>query len=174
MTLVNHNRLLRDLEGCIGVKTGYTKVCGRCLVSAVERDGITLICVTLNCSDDWNKHKILYDKNFPRCSRTLLVKSKEIYLPISVAGGHNVGCYCDDIYGVIIDGKSDFTVRTTLPKFIYADKRVGDIVGNVKVFCGEVIIAESPLILDRDTQLVKKRTSFFTKLFEFILHLLGF
>ena len=31
--LVNHNRLLREYDGCIGVKTGFTRRCGRCLVS---------------------------------------------------------------------------------------------------------------------------------------------
>lgn len=65
-TLTNHNRLLRMYEGCIGVKTGFTKAAGRCLVSAAERDGMTLICVTLNAPDDWNDHMNLYDDLFQR------------------------------------------------------------------------------------------------------------
>jgi D-alanyl-D-alanine carboxypeptidase len=43
--LINHNRLLKSIDGCIGVKTGYTKSNGRCLVSAAERDGLRLIAV---------------------------------------------------------------------------------------------------------------------------------
>ena len=38
-TLVNHNKLLKMYDGCIGVKTGYTQACGRSLVGAAERDG---------------------------------------------------------------------------------------------------------------------------------------
>ena len=34
-------------EGVIGGKTGFTKKCGRCLVSCAERDGLRLIAVTL-------------------------------------------------------------------------------------------------------------------------------
>ena len=34
--LVNHNKLLRTYDGAIGVKTGFTKRSGRCLVSAAE------------------------------------------------------------------------------------------------------------------------------------------
>ena len=55
--LLNHNRLLREYDGCIGVKTGFTKKTGRCLVSAAERDGVMLIAVTLGAPDDWNDHR---------------------------------------------------------------------------------------------------------------------
>lgn len=42
-TFVNHNKLLWRYEGCVGMKTGYTQAAGRTLVSAAERDGMTLI-----------------------------------------------------------------------------------------------------------------------------------
>lgn len=48
--LKNKNKLLSTLEGCIGVKTGFTDDAGRCLVSAIERDGMRLVCVVLNCA----------------------------------------------------------------------------------------------------------------------------
>ena len=46
--LVNHNKMLRQYDGCIGLKTGYTQKSGRCLVSAAERDGVTMIAVTID------------------------------------------------------------------------------------------------------------------------------
>ena len=52
LTYENHNKLLRLCEGCIGVKTGYTKRAGRCLVSCCKRGGIRLFAVTLNAPDD--------------------------------------------------------------------------------------------------------------------------
>jgi len=60
----NHNKLLWRYEGCIGMKTGYTEKAGRTLVSAAERDGLTLICVTLNDPDDWADHAALFDYGF--------------------------------------------------------------------------------------------------------------
>lgn len=61
-SLLNHNRLLSLYGDAIGVKTGFTKKAGRCLVSAAEKDGVRLICVTLNCPDDWNTHAALYQR----------------------------------------------------------------------------------------------------------------
>lgn len=62
--LLNHNKLLDSYEGCIGVKTGFTKKTGRCLVSAAEREGVTLIAVTLNAPDDWRDHTAMLDYGF--------------------------------------------------------------------------------------------------------------
>lgn len=63
-TMENHNRLLRQVEGCIGLKTGYTKAAGRTLVSCAERCGCHLIAVTLRDSDDWADHAALYEYGF--------------------------------------------------------------------------------------------------------------
>ena len=63
-TLTNHNKLLARLEGCVGLKTGYTKAAGRTLVSCAERDGRRLVAVTLRDGDDWNDHETLYDWGF--------------------------------------------------------------------------------------------------------------
>lgn len=62
--LTNHNKLLRLYDGCIGVKTGFTKATGRCLVTAAERDGMRLVCVTLNDGNDWQDHISMFDKAF--------------------------------------------------------------------------------------------------------------
>ena len=59
--LKNHNKLLSLYEGCLGVKTGYTKAAGRTLVCAAQRDGMELICVTLKDGNDWNDHTALFD-----------------------------------------------------------------------------------------------------------------
>jgi D-alanyl-D-alanine carboxypeptidase len=63
-TLTNHNRLLSFSEEAIGVKTGFTKKSGRCLVGAVRRDGTTLVSVTLSAPDDWRDHMTLWDYGF--------------------------------------------------------------------------------------------------------------
>ena len=63
-TMENHNRLLRQVEGCIGLKTGYTQAAGRTLVSCTERDGCRLVAVTLQDGNDWADHAALYDYGF--------------------------------------------------------------------------------------------------------------
>lgn len=63
-SFVNHNKLLWRYGGCVGLKTGYTEKAGRTLVSAAERDGMTLIAVTLDDPDDWRDHAALFDWGF--------------------------------------------------------------------------------------------------------------
>ena len=62
--LTNHNKLLWRYDGCIGVKTGYTRHAGRILVSAAERGGRMLIAVTISDPDDWRDHVSLLDYGF--------------------------------------------------------------------------------------------------------------
>ncbi|MBQ9493039.1 MAG: D-alanyl-D-alanine carboxypeptidase [Oscillibacter sp.] len=63
-SMKNHNKLLGSLEGCIGLKTGYTKAAGRTLVTCCERSGRRLIAVTLKDGDDWNDHRKMYEYGF--------------------------------------------------------------------------------------------------------------
>lgn len=62
--LTNHNKLLWQLEGADGVKTGYTKAAGRILVSSATRQGRRLIAVTINAPNDWQDHKELMESGF--------------------------------------------------------------------------------------------------------------
>ena len=63
-SLTNHNKLLWQYEGCVGMKTGYTDKAGRTLVSSAERDGQRLIAVTLCDPNDWRDHAALFDYGF--------------------------------------------------------------------------------------------------------------
>lgn len=68
--LVNHNKLLTLYDGCIGVKTGYTKKSGRSLVSAAKKGDSMLVCVTIDAPDDWNDHKKLLNYGFSKLNAT--------------------------------------------------------------------------------------------------------
>ena len=63
-SMENHNRLLRSLSGCIGMKTGYTGDAGRTLVTCVRRDGHLLVAVTLQDGNDWADNRALYEESF--------------------------------------------------------------------------------------------------------------
>ena len=65
-TMTNHNKLLTQLDGCIGGKTGYTKAAGRTLLSCCEREGRRLVAVTLCDGNDWADHAALYDYGFTK------------------------------------------------------------------------------------------------------------
>lgn len=86
--LQNHNKLLRLYNGAIGIKTGFTKKTGRCLVSAAERDGLCLIAVTLNAPDDWNDHSRLLDYGFSSYERAIFFDVGELKHSYAVCGGN--------------------------------------------------------------------------------------
>ena len=63
----NTNALLTTYEGCIGIKTGFTRQAGNCLASAATRDGVTLYLVLLNSrsmSSRFKESAILLDYGF--------------------------------------------------------------------------------------------------------------
>ncbi len=128
-TLSNHNRLLKEYEGCIGVKTGFTKRSGRCLVSAAVRDGATLICVTLSAPDDWNDHKRLLDYGFEQMQP---VEHEGGACRIPVTGGTapsvsvNYGRLQVSLPAKLKD-EAVFQVQT--PPFLYAPVSRGKVVG---------------------------------------------
>lgn len=83
----NHNKLLWQYEGCIGMKTGFTEKAGRTLVSAAERDGMKLVCVTLNDPNDWADHSGLFDYGFANYRGQVLAQSGETLCRVPVTGG---------------------------------------------------------------------------------------
>ncbi len=62
--LVNKNKMLNDFEGSTGIKTGFTKKAGRCLVSSCVRNGMELVCVVLNCPPMFEESKNLLTQSF--------------------------------------------------------------------------------------------------------------
>ena len=90
--LTNHNKLLWRYEGCIGLKTGYTQRAGRTLVSAAEREGLTLICVTLNDPDDWADHAALLDWGFDQYRAEPVVRAGERVGSVPLAGSLLPAC----------------------------------------------------------------------------------
>lgn len=127
--LKNTNKLLSLYSGTYGVKTGFTDEAGRCLVSACEREGKRLICVTLNAPDDWNDHMKLYDDCFQKVKTQKLCIPCEMY--VNLAGSQKdilpvtVGEELAD-FTVYNADTADFTYTVAAPPFVYAPVKTGD------------------------------------------------
>ena len=133
--LVNHNKLLKQYDGAIGVKTGFTKMTGRCLVSAAEREGTTMIAVTLNAPDDWNDHKMMLDHGFDKLQTFHLAPPQSINMKIPVVGGNEsyVNLCNDGGLTYTCDKKTaNITKEVVLSRFLFApvekDRAVGQII----------------------------------------------
>lgn len=73
----NKNRLLDMYTYANGGKTGYTKKAKRTLVTSAKKDGMELVIVTLNCGDDFNFHKNLYNKYFNNYQQIIPLRKGE-------------------------------------------------------------------------------------------------
>lgn len=136
-TLVNHNKMLRNYAGAIGVKTGFTKKSGRCLVSAAEREGLTLIAVTLHAPDDWNDHARLLDAGFAHYENVVLCAANEFTTTLAVTGGKEAYVVAHNSHAASLTlprKRGAMLCTVELERFLYADVARGEVVGTL-VFC---------------------------------------
>lgn len=145
-TLYNTNKLLNMYEGVIGVKTGFTDEAGRCLISACERNGIMLVCVTLNAPDDWNDHMKLYDYGF--ANTELCTAGGNEYFKVDIVGSDKDTISVvpsDEItYGKISGSQKDeISVKLRISPFLYAPINYGDTVGTAEYYCNNILIGVS-------------------------------
>lgn len=132
--LVNHNRLLFEYDDVVGVKTGYTKRCGRTLVSAAEKDGVFLIAVTLSDGNDWRDHRAMLDYGYEKIECVTLCKAGDFCRTLHVCGGEMSDvsvCTRDCLTVVLPKDRGRISAELELPKFLYAPVCSGQAVGRV-------------------------------------------
>ena len=155
----NHNKLLRLYEGCIGVKTGFTKKSGRCLVSAAQRDGVTLIAVTLNAPDDWNEHCLLLDYGFS-VVKPVSFNGKEFSLSLPLTGGEKEGVKVQGLEGgelpLFAEEAQKITKRVFLPRFVYAPVKKGDTLGKIVYYLDGTQIFSIPVAAQENVASIQK------------------
>ncbi len=86
-SLKNNNKIIFQFDGGNGVKTGFTRPAGRCLVSAAKRGGMQLVAVVLNCGDMFPESMELLEYGFAAASMKPLVKKGELVARLPVEGG---------------------------------------------------------------------------------------
>lgn len=151
--LKNTNKLLTMYDGVYGVKTGFTDEAGRCLVSACERGGKDLICVTLNDRNDWNDHMALYDHVF-QTARIIDVPLPTDFFA-DVAGGSadklRLKAKTDSVSVTTSAGDlSDFDFTVLGQPFMYAPVKSGDEAGELRISYMGREVERVPLYADED------------------------
>ena len=147
--LKNHNKLLWNYDGCIGVKTGYTKKSGRCLVSAAERDGRELIAVTLNAPDDWTDHTNLLNYGFTDFRSDTLARKGQLMETITV-DSDELGLVCTEDFATSFRNDETETIeyRTEIGDFALPIKR-GQVLARLYMFYEGEFLGAVDLAADR-------------------------
>lgn len=164
--LVNHNKLLNFLPDCVGVKTGFTKKSGRCLVGAAEREGELLIAVTLNDPNDWNDHLSLFEFGFASLEKKTLLDEGQLVFECPVVNGTSKSvrvCNRDGITLSMPVAGREPEKEVRLPRFLPAPLVKGEIVGYVEYRLNGKTVGESPLVVSESVGEIKYKKGLFRR-----------
>ena len=145
--LTNKNKLLNTLDGCCGVKTGFTSKAGRCLVSAIERDNSTYVCVVLNCGPMFEESTSLLNlanENYKNIQ--IIDKNREIYNEYIL--DNNAGklyLYAEEDFYYPLTEEEIKNIKLEY-KVILDNVKEGDIVGEIKIFFQKDLISTVKLV----------------------------
>lgn len=175
--LKNTNKLLNMYDGVYGVKTGFTDEAGRCLVSACERDGINLICVTLNDRNDWNDHMAMYDYGFETAKNIQLDIPENLSVCLAGAEKDRLSLTASDIpieITALSADSNDFEYQVISAPFVYAPVKSGDEVAQLSITYNNREVRRIPLYAENDEPIkIIKKTSEKKSIFRKISEKLG-
>ena len=168
-TYSNHNRLLSMYEYCTGGKTGYTMSAGRCLVSSAKKDGLTLICVTLNDRNDWQDHIDLYNYGFERyaCYQS---DDSNFCVDIPCVGGveDKTTVVGEKDISIVLstEDKSKVERKIYIDSFLYAPIEKNSKVGKIEYSIDGKIVSSVNLLSSEEVNIKKKSNNIFSKIKE--------
>ncbi len=169
--LVNHNKLLRTYKGALGMKTGFTKKTGRTLVSAAERDGLTLIAVTLDAPDDWRDHTAMLDYGFLRYETVTFAEAGSFFYHLPVSGGEREQVTLTNTEPLILTlprNRSEVQYRIdTQVRFELAPVRRGKEFGTVTVSCDGQASTSALISVNAVNAKATAKKSFFERIITF-------
>ena len=154
--LVNTNKLLKLYDGVDGLKTGYTKEAGYCLVTTAKRDDQRIIGVLMNESAPKTRNEEmcnLLDYGFNNYQQITLFKKDSVIEQHLVDKMDNlsidVKCKQDIVYTKAKNSNEKATTKITYQKDLLPVKQ-GDPVGNLEVIVNGKTIANYELYSGND------------------------
>lgn len=147
--LVNQNRLLYRYSGAIGVKTGYTRQAGNCVVSAAERNGMTLIAIALNSPTVYEDLGQMLDYGFNHYQMNSVEVDELLQsLPVLKGTAETVmaGPVANMQVALTAAEKPDLQVEVIPFADLSAPIEAGDIVGVIQLRLHDNLIAQSDLL----------------------------
>lgn len=138
---VNKNKILSLCEGGNGIKTGYTKKAGRCLVSSAQRNNMQLICVVLNHGDMWNDCINSMDKIFNNYTNIRLIEGNKNFATIKTED-NQIDLYVDrDVFLPVLKSQElNFSFRFVPLDNLNEMSMNDNQIGCLEIFNGERLL----------------------------------
>ena len=149
--LQNKNRLLSEYEGATGIKTGYTKAAGRCLVFGAQRDMLEVTGVLLNCPEWFTEAEKLMNTAFDRYEMfTAFTAGENVrVLPVENGKQETVCIRCADALAAPVPRGSVPDVEIDLPDTVSAGGCEGETTGEARLVLNGETLAKTSLVLGR-------------------------
>jgi len=149
--LNNKNKLLSVYEGATGIKTGYTRAAGRCLVFGAQRGGLDVIGVVLNCSNWFDEAARLMDLGFEKYEAFTAMEAGETVrvLPVKEGTQETVCIAAEGTLAAPVPKGSIPAMELDLPDMIEAGGQEGDIVGQARLVLHGKTLSSVPLVLSQ-------------------------
>lgn len=146
--LNNKNKLLTTYPGATGIKTGYTRAAGRCLVSSAQRDGMELICVVLNCADWFDESARLLDAAFTEYGWFTMLEAGETVreMQVEVSDGTMLPIVAQGELGGAASKDSLPSLELDLPERLEAPIDRGEPLGTARMVVQGETVAQVPLV----------------------------
>lgn len=163
----NTNKLLGTYDGAIGIKTGFTNLAGKCLISAVYRPQGKYLCVTFNCADHFTYHAQVYNTIF---ENLVQFNSSLPHLgqSVPVIGGQSDKVWVNSVDLGFIFTKQPTLVGVYLPSFLYAPIKEGDVIGFEEYRVqGTVQTVKRQIVATEDIQAIPAKLPWYKKIFGF-------
>ena len=146
--LTNHNKLLWQVAGADGVKTGYTKAAGRILVSSAVRDGRRIVAVTIDDPADWEDHARLLEEGFSRFAQRSILREGDCVDILDVVGGetHQVQLLAAEDFSYALAAEEEPQIVFPGPGFVYAPAVEGAEAGFAYVLIGGRQVGRVPVV----------------------------
>ena len=149
--LYNHNKLLNLYDGALGIKTGFTKKSGRCLVSYAKKGSAELVAVTLNAPDDWNDHIKMLDYSFLRLKESVVRPVLPSHISV-VGGAEDSVSISVKPYVYTYVSPQDSYYRLLIDKFVYAPITSGTVVGYCEYYLNGTVVETQPIVVNESVQ----------------------
>ncbi|HHY13074.1 MAG TPA: D-alanyl-D-alanine carboxypeptidase [Thermoanaerobacterales bacterium] len=167
--LQNRNKLLWQLEGADGVKTGYTSKAGRCLVASATRQNQHLLSVILSSSSIFEESKKLLEYGFNNYTNNEILNMYNSIGNINVKDGSKdfAKVYPEKNIRVPLKSneKNKVAIQIEAPDTILAPFKKGQTIGRIKATIGNEILGTCSLIIREDINKKKNIYNFFSNIF---------
>ena len=164
--LTNHNKLLWQVDGSEGIKTGYTKAAGRILASSTRRDDRSVIVITINAPSDWQDHKTLIEIGFRDYTVQQLVCAGQSMGKVEILSGTvkevELIAACDFSYPMAENERFEIIIQG--PGFAYAPIACDQEAGFAYVCIGDKTVGKIPLIYG--SSVAEQKVNFWKKLWK--------